>query len=117
VGADPGAAAAHSLVTPLIRAAECGHREIARLLLARGAEPNAVDAEGRTALAAAAEYGDPELVRLLLDAGADPKRRSADGRTAADRAQGPFVREIHALLPLEAPPSEARRKPARKKAR
>ena len=117
VGADPGAAAAHSLVTPLIRAAEGGHREIARLLLSRGASPGAVDAEGRTALAAAAEYGDPELAKMLLEAGADPKARSIDGRSAADRAKGPFVREILELLPKEAPPAEARRKAARRKAR
>jgi ankyrin repeat protein len=117
VGADAGGAAAHTLVTPLIRAAEGGHREVASLLLARGADPNALDAEGRSALAAATEHGDPELVKLLLEAGADPKRRSADGRSAAERAQGPYVREIHALLPVEAPPTEARRKPARKKAR
>ena len=100
-GADPGGAAAHSLVTPLIRAAEGGHEAIVRLLLTRGAEPNAQDAEGRTALAAAAAHGDPALVRLLIDAGADPRRASADGRTPAARARGPFVREIHAMLPPE----------------
>jgi ankyrin repeat protein len=117
VGADAGAAAAHTLVTPLIRAAEGGHLDVARLLLTRGADPNTQDAEGRTALAAAAEHGDPALVKLLLEAGADPKRRSADGRCVSDRAQGPYVGEIRALLPSEAPPAEARRKPARKKAR
>jgi ankyrin repeat protein len=116
IGADPGAAAAHSLVTPLIRAAEGGHREIARLLLSRGANPAAVDAEGRTALAAAAEYGDPELVKLLLQAGTNPKLRSADGRSAADRARGPFVREILELLPKEAAAAESRKKAARRPA-
>lgn len=117
VGADPGAAAAHSLVTPLIRAAEGGHREISRLLLSRGASPAALDAEGRTALAAAAEYGDPELVKLLLHAGANPKARSIDGRSAAERARGPFAREVLELLPSEAPPAEVRKKAARRKAR
>jgi ankyrin repeat protein len=106
-GADPGAAAAHSLVTPLIRAAEGGQKTIVHLLLAREAEVNAQDAEGRTALAAAAEHGDPELVRLLLAAGADPARRSADGRTPAARARGPFVREIRAMLPPEPTPEPA----------
>jgi hypothetical protein len=115
VGADPGAAAAHSQVTPLIRAAESGHREVASLLLARGADPNAVDAEGRSALVAAAEYGDPELVQLLLKAGADPKRRGADGRGPADRARGPFTREIHELVPKEEPPAPSRKKAARRK--
>jgi ankyrin repeat protein len=115
VGADPGAAAAHSQVTPLIRAAEGGHREVASLLLARGADPNAVDAEGGSPLAAAAEYGDPELVQLLLKAGADPKRRGTDGRAPADRARGPFTREIHALVPREEGPSANRKKAARRK--
>ena len=105
VGTDPGAAAAHSLVTPLIRAAEGGHPAIVRLLLTRGADPNAQDAEGRTALAAAAAHGDPALVRLLIDAGADPRRAAADGRTPAARARGPFVREIHAMLPPETVPA------------
>jgi ankyrin repeat protein len=117
VGADAGAVAAHSLVTPLIRAAEGGHLDVARLLVSRGADPNAQDADGRTALAAAAEHGDPAVVKLLLEAGADPKRRSTDGRSAADRAQGPFVRELQELLPAESAPAEARRKPVRKKAR
>ena len=65
-----------------------GHIEVARLLLARGADPNAQDATGRTALAAAAEYGDPELVRVLLQAGADPERKDGEGRTAAARVRG-----------------------------
>jgi len=107
-GADPGAVAAHSLVTPLIRAAEGGHKAIVRLLLARGAELNAQDAEGRTALVAAAEQGDPELVQQLLAGGADPQRRAADGRTAAGRARGPFLPEIHAMLPREATPEPKR---------
>lgn len=118
VGADAGAVAAHSLVTPLIRASEGGHTEVARLLLARGADPNARDATGRTALAAAAEYGDPELVRVLLQAGADPEHKDAEGRTAAASARGPFVRDIQDLLPkVAAPAVEPRRKTARKKAR
>ena len=104
-GADPGGAAAHSLVTPLIRAAEGGHVAIVRQLLTRGAEPNAQDAEGRTALATAAEHGDPAVVRLLIEAGADPTRRSADGRTPAARARGPFVKDIRAMLPPEIVPS------------
>lgn len=117
VGADAGAVAAHSLVTPLIRASEGGHADVARLLLARGADPNAQDASGRTALTAAVEYGDPELVRVLLQAGADPERKDGEGRTAAARVRGPFVRDIQDLLPKEAPPAEARRKTARKKTR
>ncbi len=117
VGADPGAAAAHSLVTPLIRAAEGGHREIARVLVSRGANPTALDAEGRSALHAAAEYGDPELVKMLLQAGADPKARSTDGRSPKDRALGPFAREVLELLPKEAALAETRGKVPRRKAR
>jgi ankyrin repeat protein len=117
-GAQPGAAAAHTLVTPLIRAAEGGHVAIVRLLLARGADPNTTDAEGRTPLAAAAEAGYPEVVKALLDAAADPQRRDGEGRSPAERARGHYAGEIRAQLPEDAPPVEARRKPAtRKKAR
>ncbi|MGD0300505.1 MAG: ankyrin repeat domain-containing protein [Bryobacteraceae bacterium] len=43
-----------------------------RSLLAHGADVNARDAKGATALMYAAIYGDVEFVNLLLDKGADP---------------------------------------------
>jgi ankyrin repeat protein len=56
--------------TPLIMAAMNGYTEIVSLLLKRGAEPNAIDIEGWTALRYAKAYGYDEIIRMLREAGA-----------------------------------------------
>jgi len=98
-GADPNTIAPHSLMTPLIRAAEGGRVDMAKFLLDKGADVNAQAAGHFTALTAAVDYADPELVRLLIQAGANTRVKPADGRTAARRVRGPYVDEIRALLP------------------
>ena len=65
---------------PLWKAVEQGHRDIAILLLDRGAEPNGLGGQRATPLHAAAANADLEMVHLLLDRGADPK--GADGQFA-----------------------------------
>ena len=97
-GADPNTVAPHSLMTPLIRAAEGGHVDMAKFLLDKGADVNAQAAGHFTALTAAVDYADPELVRLLMQAGANARVKPADGRTAARRVRGPYTDEIRALL-------------------
>lgn len=50
-------------------------------LLARGADVNAVDNDGDTALHGAAQSGNVEIVRLLLDKGANPNAKNKVGGT------------------------------------
>ena len=63
--------------TPLLRAAEMGHAAVARYLVERGADKEAI-ADGRTALIVAAEEGHIEVARILIEHGAN--------KDAADRA-------------------------------
>lgn len=73
--------------TPLMVAADHGSTAAARVLLAAGAEVNAVNRYGGTALHFAAIRGAPEMVDLLLDAGADPMPR-AMGRGVPKEERG-----------------------------
>jgi ankyrin repeat protein len=62
--------------TPLIEAAKTGDITIVKLLLERGANINAADANGGTALTEAVIHAERETVRLLLDKGASVKVRT-----------------------------------------
>lgn len=69
--------------TPLMRAVMTGHCGIARELLERGADPNAMCNTGRTPLAYAVGPFSQQgaCVETLLEAGADPKRVDAQGNS------------------------------------
>jgi len=69
-------------VTPLHSAAAARQVEIARVLIAHGANVNATQAEsGFTPLHEAALNGDLEFARLLLEHGADVNAKMKDGKT------------------------------------
>ncbi|HUH06295.1 MAG TPA: ankyrin repeat domain-containing protein [Egibacteraceae bacterium] len=69
---------------PLHSAAAGGHVVVAGMLLQRGAEVDARQHGGWTALHAAAQHGDTALCELLLRYGADPGLRNEGGTVAAE---------------------------------
>jgi ankyrin repeat protein len=73
-------------VTPIHAAVSAGRLEAARVLLDAGADVNAAEHGGYTALHLAAGNGDEALIRLLLERGADPTARLDSGQTPAELA-------------------------------
>jgi len=65
-----------------IEAAAKGDLEVINFLLVNGADINAVDAKGRTALHFAASSGRVRIVKYLINKGADIKIRDKSGRSA-----------------------------------
>jgi uncharacterized protein len=87
-GADVNAEARNpSRVRPIHSAVAGPDPMMAEILLAMGADVNAQQEGGFTALQAAAKQGNTKLVDLLLRADADPRMAAGDGRTAADLAR------------------------------
>jgi len=75
--------------TPLYWASEHGHKNVVELLIAEGADVNAVNG-GRfmeqTALHIAVSYGHDDIVEILLANGADVNARTYSGKTALEMA-------------------------------
>jgi ankyrin repeat protein len=82
----------------LIRAAEEGHLDRVRTLLAAGVNPNARVPGGFTPLMWAAARGHVEVVQMLLGAGAHSKAQTRKGRTAGDIAVQEGRHDVAALL-------------------
>ena len=57
-----------------------------------GADVNARDHEGNTAMHHAAARGDTEMIKYLVSKGADPKAVNREGQTTIDMANGPVQR-------------------------
>jgi len=90
-GASATATGAHG-IQPLIQLAAWGFsppvdRRLAQQLLDRGANVNAADDSGTTALMFAARRGKTDLVRLLLSKQADPTIKNCHGEDAASLAK------------------------------
>jgi hypothetical protein len=84
--------------TPIIIAAAEGHLEMVKLLIAKGADVNAKNAFGRTALMFASKYGFLDIVKALLQARADPNIRPKEGPiaiiAAGDEGKAQVIREL-----------------------
>lgn len=86
---DPGAVVRRhgpAEVTLLMLAAVRGDVGVVSCLLDAGADPNAVNTNGETAMILAAALHRPEMVQLLVSAGAQVDHRDALGMTALHRA-------------------------------
>ncbi|KAK7793497.1 hypothetical protein R5R35_001833 [Gryllus longicercus] len=97
-GGVPPDARPRGLPTALFAAAISDPRCVAELLAA-GADHNARDADGRTALHWAVRANQDESSRLLLVCGADRAARDRNGRIAADEAWTDSARQL--LRPLD----------------
>ena len=82
----------------LIEAVKKGYAPIVQAFLAKGADVNAADDTGGTALIWAVARGRAETVRLLLDSGAAVNARDADGMTALALARRKNAQEIADIL-------------------
>ncbi len=101
-GADVNAVADNpSQVQPLHSAVAGGSVEIIKLLLQRGANVDARQKGGWTALQAAAKVGETCMLDILLDFGANPEQTADDGATAITLAKDETIRtrlEKHEFL-------------------
>jgi ankyrin repeat protein len=105
----PPVAVGGPAVTPLQAAAGVGYGEgfaanshryapsgllaaVKYLIEETGADVNAADHEGNTALHHAAARGDVEMIKYLVSKGADVTRVNREGQTTADMANGPVQR-------------------------
>lgn len=88
-GSDARAVSINAMRNTPLHAGLAGPRgmDVARLLVDAGAEVNARQHGGYTALHSAAQHGDTSLVDLLLDHGADPNQATEDGRRPVDFAR------------------------------
>lgn len=82
----PEAFREHARPEPLVWAARGGQVEVARMLLARGADINTWTRWNETALHAAAEAGKADMVTFLLQMGADVNDQGGGGRTPLHEA-------------------------------
>ena len=89
--------------TALHAAASSGHAEVVRLLLAAGAELEALQTGDWTPLHVAADLGHAAVVAVLLESGARPAPASQSGATpvalARARGHGDAITLLEPLIP------------------
>jgi len=100
-GAVPKALTPNS-ADPFLTACTLGYVDLVKLFIESGADPNASDNWGETALmSAVGTHGSVELVRLLISNGAEVERPDKEGRTALFHAvlSNLPVRFVHVKFP------------------
>ena len=97
-GADVDSRSVHLNKTPLFQAAFDGHLQIAKILVAHGADVNATDSWGNNPLRDAIVGNDPRMVQFLLQAGSDPDHRNREGETMAEIARAHASPEVEAMF-------------------
>ena len=65
-----------------------GHKEIAEILIAEGADVNRKCEDFMTQLHVLVDGGQKEMIELLISSGADVNARDIRGRTPLDTAEG-----------------------------
>ncbi|GIV30361.1 MAG: hypothetical protein KatS3mg028_1427 [Bacteroidia bacterium] len=88
----------HGAHLDLISATCIGDKDAAESLIRNGADVNAKDEDGRTALMKAAELGHKEVAELLIQHGADVNAKDEDGETALMKAAFNGHKEVAELL-------------------
>jgi ankyrin repeat protein len=76
-------------ITPLVKAVLGDQVEMAKFLVAKGADVNHVDGNGMTPLlyAASIDFGSPAMIDMLLKAGARTDMKTKEGKTALELAK------------------------------
>jgi ankyrin repeat protein len=98
-GAEVNTRARHTFGVAAINAALAGPKpDIARTLIAAGADVNSPQNSGETPLHATAFRGNVELTQFLLDQGANRAARNSDGKTPADIARERGHNDVAELL-------------------
>lgn len=108
-GADFKRADSERKLTALHHASSAGQIEAAALLTTAGADLEAGDFEGKTALQYAIAYRDKDLVKLLLEQGSNVNRTLADGSHYLDMAiavPGSDIETVTLILEAGANPNQ-----------
>ncbi len=104
--ADVNARTTKQKYTPLHQAVAAGHVAMVKFLLGKGADADAQDASGTTALMLVANRGSLEVLQVLLAAGAKPNLASESGFTALSiAAEKNNLEAVKALLAAKADPN------------
>ncbi|OQV19134.1 putative Myotrophin [Hypsibius exemplaris] len=79
---------------PIHFAADYGQREVIEYLLSKGADVNAVDKHGISALLAAIWEGHTDCVKLMLEKGAKREGTSPDGKSYLECAEKSEIKSL-----------------------